>query len=179
MITKTWPETRARGGKGPDRCFTLVEILIVVVILGILAMIVIPYFTNSSQDALEAALASDLATAQKAIGLYTIQHNDRGPHLNAAGKLDTTNAIARLISKTDANGNISKDGTLGPYLPEWPKNPKASSSMAKTIIFGTASPAPTSGSGGWYYNTSTGQLSAIQKSVEAPKVNPRGTTPLL
>ncbi|MEN6664804.1 MAG: hypothetical protein ABFD85_12510 [Phycisphaerae bacterium] len=155
------------------------EILIVVVILGILAMIVIPNFASSNQDARDAALAVDLATAQKAIGLYTVQHADRGPHLNASGTLDTANVITRLTSKTDVHGNITKDGTLGPYLPEWPKNPNGSTSLAKTIIYGTASPAPTSGSGGWYYNTSTGQLSAIAKPVQAPKVNPRGATPIL
>ena len=36
--------------------FTLVEILIVVIILGILAAIVIPNFTNASTDARRASL---------------------------------------------------------------------------------------------------------------------------
>ncbi len=41
--------TRTR--RNPKRAFTLVEILIVVVILGILAAIVIPQFTSASEEA--------------------------------------------------------------------------------------------------------------------------------
>ena len=42
-----------------SRGFTLVEILIVVIILGILAAIVIPQFTNASSDACNNSVASD------------------------------------------------------------------------------------------------------------------------
>jgi prepilin-type N-terminal cleavage/methylation domain-containing protein len=42
--------------------FTLVEILIVVIILGILAAIVVPQFTEAGSDAKVSALSSDLVT---------------------------------------------------------------------------------------------------------------------
>ena len=55
---------RAKSG------FTLVEILIVVVILGILAAIVIPSFSNASSDAKLANLKSNLQTVRCQIQLY-------------------------------------------------------------------------------------------------------------
>src|SRR5436309_15994207 len=61
--------------------FTLVEILIVVIILGILAAIVIPQFTNASQDARESALLSQLQTLRSQIELYKLQHKDVLPDL--------------------------------------------------------------------------------------------------
>ncbi len=56
--------------------FTLVEILIVVIILGILAAIVIPQFTNASQDARRNSLMSQLQTVRSQIELYKLQHKD-------------------------------------------------------------------------------------------------------
>ena len=50
--------------------FTLVEILIVVVILGILAAIVIPQFTDASTQAKESSLCADLQTLRSQIELY-------------------------------------------------------------------------------------------------------------
>ncbi len=52
------------------RGFTLVEILIVVVILGILAAIVIPQFTTASMEATRSAVLSQLQTIDNQIELY-------------------------------------------------------------------------------------------------------------
>ena len=65
---------RAKSG------FTLVEILIVVVILGILAAVVIPQFTNASVDAKISGVRSDLQTVRSQIQLYKF-NNDAYPTL--------------------------------------------------------------------------------------------------
>src|SRR6187399_3120355 len=72
--------------KRRQRGFTLVEILIVVIILGILAAIVIPQFTNASQDARKNSLTSQLQTIRSQLELYKLQHLDQlPPALVAAG----------------------------------------------------------------------------------------------
>ena len=53
-----------------QRAFTLVEILIVVVILGILAAIVVPKFTGATQDARIGAFISSLKTYADACEYY-------------------------------------------------------------------------------------------------------------
>ncbi len=55
------------------RAFTLIEILIVVVILGILAAIVIPQFTDASEQANDASVKSQLQTLRSQIELFRIQ----------------------------------------------------------------------------------------------------------
>jgi len=54
--------------------FTLIEILIVVVILGILAAIVIPQFTDAAAEASRSNLQSQLQTIRSQIELYNVQH---------------------------------------------------------------------------------------------------------
>jgi general secretion pathway protein G len=50
--------------------FTLIEILIVVILLGILAAIVVPQFTEASDEAEDAKIASDLKILKGQIQLY-------------------------------------------------------------------------------------------------------------
>ncbi|MCH7571294.1 MAG: prepilin-type N-terminal cleavage/methylation domain-containing protein [Planctomycetes bacterium] len=71
------------------RAFTLIEILIVVVILGILAAIVIPQFTDASDQANVASMKSQLQTMRSQIELFRIQdvvaYNAWDPILAAPG----------------------------------------------------------------------------------------------
>jgi len=70
------------------RAFTLIEILIVVVILGILAAIVIPQFSDASTEANEANVRSQLQTLRGQLELYKVQHNDEFPDLATNGWQD-------------------------------------------------------------------------------------------
>lgn len=62
-----------------SRAFTLVEILIVVVILGILAAIVVPQFTNASQDAQVGNIETQLQTIRSQLELYRVKNNGQYP----------------------------------------------------------------------------------------------------
>ena len=53
------------------------------VILGILAAIVIPQFTDASQDAMESSLRSQLQTLRSQVELYRVQHAGTAPDLIA------------------------------------------------------------------------------------------------
>src|SRR6476469_9161781 len=98
--------------------FTLVEILIVVIILGILAAIVIPQFTNASTDARKASLVSQLQTLRSQIQLFKLQHNDVLPDLVAT-------QWSQMMSKTNLAGVVdtTATGLFGPYLESQPINP--------------------------------------------------------
>ena len=133
--------------------FTLVEILIVVVILGILAAIVIPQFTEASTEAKESRLVSDLQTVRSQIELYKIQHNDDLP---GAGSASFTDAMTKY---TDVDGALATtqapgDGVYGPYLQKIPTNPW--NDLATVGEDGTLG----DNSHGWEFNTTTGAFHA-------------------
>src|SRR5438067_3173990 len=93
--------------------FTLVEILIVVIILGILAAIVIPQFTSASQDARKNSLTSQLQTIRSQIELYKLQHLDKLP---AALKAGTGWADLTNQSQADGTTGATTAFPFGPYL---------------------------------------------------------------
>ena len=131
--------------------FTLVEILIVVIILGILAAIVIPQFTEASNDARESALASDLQTLRSQIELYKVQHLELLPGAGGATFLQA------LTGRTDLAGAVAAAGAFGPYLQKFPTNPFTNTDTVE-IEAGTAGLG--GGNCGWHFDTTTGQIHA-------------------
>ena len=141
-----------------NKGFTLVEILIVVIILGILAAIVIPQFSSASNDARESALTSDLQTLRSQLELYNIQHQDHYPNVQSTDSgatwvADTGNFTVRMTGQTDQYGDIT--GTaFGPYMQMFPTN---QFNGFNTVRVGGA--AAGAGTDGWHFDTTTGRLS--------------------
>ena len=59
--------------------FTLMEILIVVILMGILAMVVIPQISVSSEDTKVSTLQSNLTQIRNLLEVYYAQHGETYP----------------------------------------------------------------------------------------------------
>ena len=135
--------------------FTLVEILIVVVILGILAAIVIPQFTNASTEAKVNSLMSNLQSIRSQIELYKVQHNDNLPGVVNGTHTAGLGFVGSLIQKSNIYGESGTD--YGPYLQQMPNNPFNDSKTVR--IDGAAAGA---NSDGWRFDTVDPNSGAFQ-----------------
>jgi general secretion pathway protein G len=146
--------------------FTLIEILIVVIILGILAAIVIPQFTNASTEAMESSLASQLQTLRSQIGLYKLQHSDTPPAAATSAGFWTA-----MSTQTDANGaaytaGTSTTGPFGPYFTSAVTNPLMPSAVDATTGDGTVGVSSTAaGTDAWEYNSATGEIHGVMPTA--------------
>src|SRR5215471_8675064 len=100
-----------RGVRRPrhPRCaaFTLIEILIVVVILGILATIVVPQFSNASINAKESTLKDELRYLRTQVVVYKAQHHDVPPGFPNGDRNQAATGpdfIAQMTKPTDESG---------------------------------------------------------------------------
>lgn len=132
----------------PDSCrhraFTLIEILIVVVILGILAAIVVPRFSDATETSKENALKGNLFRLRQQIEIYKAEHGDY-PTL--------ADFIDQMTLASDKAGDTAAVGTsgypFGPYIHQMPVNP-----FTDTVPIGSGAV----GSSAWYYDETTGHI---------------------
>lgn len=65
-----------RALAGRERGFTLVELLVVVIIVGVLAAVAVPVFLNQRKKAVDASLKADLRALIHAQETYMVDHPD-------------------------------------------------------------------------------------------------------
>jgi len=134
--------------------FTLVELLIVVVILGILAAVVIPQFSNSSDSSEEAALLYDLRIMREAIRRYALDHDGNFP--------TSLTALARFTNKSGVMaGNKTATYKYGKYIREIPPCPVGPNKGGMGwVAIGNNPPTVPSGSAtvGWLYHSASGNV---------------------
>lgn len=117
------------------RGFTLVEMVVVVLIMGIVAAVAMPRMTASTQTAKTNAAKQSLATIRNAIELY----------------------------KADTGSNPPDSATLAtvlkPYLKgPFPPAPAGANAGSAAVAVGTDPAAVVAGGAGWAYTASTGDF---------------------
>jgi general secretion pathway protein G len=95
------------------RGFTLIEIMVVVVIMGIMAALVVPKLMGRTDDARIAAARQDIATIMQALKLYRLD-NHRYP--------TTEQGLNALVSRPQS-APAAPGWKEGGYLERLPKDP--------------------------------------------------------
>ena len=94
--------------------FTLVELMLVVIIIGVLAAMVVPRLTGRTEQAKIARAKSDIAAISLALDLYELD----------AGKYPASLEVLVATEPTADFSTDSKTGWNGPYLKKGlPKDP--------------------------------------------------------
>jgi general secretion pathway protein G len=132
--------------------FTLIELVVVVMILGILAAVAAPKLLGTSSSAADNGLKETLGVVRDAIERYTAEHGGALPG----------NTVA-----TEAG--LKQD--LLPYLRVFPKSPLNNLSTIK--IATSAGSTPAGGAEAWQYNNKDGTF--ICNSALPIKSDPTAT----
>jgi general secretion pathway protein G len=96
-----------------ERGFTLIEVLVVVVILGILAALIVPRIMDRPDEARIIAARNDIRAIKSALNLYRL---DNGVYPS------TEQGLMALVQKPDT-GVVPRNWKPGGYLDKLPKDP--------------------------------------------------------
>ena len=120
--------------------FTLVELVMVVMILGIISAVAAPKVAGVGSGSKEVALRTDLGLLRDAVNLYSAVN---------AGALPG-----------DAGTETDLKADLAPFLRKFPTNAVKGSAVVAMQTAGVPMTGTVNGSVGWRYDNKTGQLIA-------------------
>ncbi len=151
------------------RAFSLVELVIVIVILGIIAAVAVPRISSSSRNAGESALRANLASIRNAIDWYHAEHKATLPSaksdgVNAAGSPEAFRRQLKQYSNSDGQVSVAKNPAFpfGPYIRGRIPCLTVGAKAGNRSLMVVDQPGPlTTDLGGdraWIYNVATGEF---------------------
>ncbi len=138
--------TPNRHGAG-NGAFTLVEILIVVVILGILAAIVMPQFARATNDTAATTTFSELQKVRRHVGIFKARNGEALPAV-----LEGDGTWGELVSRD--------------HFLSAPTNAWVGGAAARVVKFGTGPDTAFQTDYAWIYNPATGEVWAGSFSAQ-------------
>lgn len=112
-MRKAFPFSRRPFAHALQRGFTLIEIMVVVVIMGVLAALVVPKLMGRADDARITAAKQDISTLMSALKLYKLD-NHRYP---------TTEQGLQALVQRPTSGPAANGWKSGGYVDKLPKDP--------------------------------------------------------
>lgn len=144
---------------GSEEGFTLIELMIVVVIIGILAAVAIPIFANQQKNAIQAAMKSDVRNLQTIVATYLVT-NPTAQNLEwrfengvqVPGKaLNNDPNWTKLV----ANYSTSQPSTLVLIRESRTNNPETVGTWQNYVVMGADKVATSNANYAYYYYTSS------------------------
>ncbi len=167
------------------KAFTLIEVLIIILILGILIILVIPVLSGHIIAAKEGVAKDHLRILRSVVQLYAVQHNGVPPAYILDGTAPEGQKYGVFMEQlfnatysdgTVADANSGDELTFGPYLTSIPENPFNKGVLVKVLILTQSFPkeyiGPREGVNiiGWIYSAEEKDFRINHEGVDSEGV---------